>query len=516
MVLNNKQNSNQLKLGVILSYAQILLNILIQLAYTPLMIRILGKNEYGVYTLVASVVSYLSLFSLGFTGAYMRFHTRAQAQSSTEENKVNGLFLMLFIAMSVCAFICGMVLSMFPQQIFGAKLTSEELSTAQVLMKILVVNIALSFIAGLFDSFIISREKFVFQRGIMLAGTIVNPFVTLPLLLTGHGSVAIVLVTTCITVFKLVVNIYYALKVLAIKFIFKGMDIQLLKELAVFSFFIFLNMLIDQINWNVDKLILGHSRGSSEIALYSVGAQINSLYIMFSSTISNVFVPRVNKIALDEDIQKRNAGFTDIFIKVGRIQFAVLFLICSGFVLWGHYFITHLYAGAEYSDSYWVALLLIVPVTIPLIQNLGIEIQRSINKHKFRSIAYLAMAILNIGVSIPLANRFGAIGTAMGTAIGVIIANGFIMNWYYSKKIGIDIKKFWVSILSFTKGLIIPVIAGIGLKFIIGTDELAAYIIEILLYILIYTASIWKFGMNEYEKKLFGSLLLKITHLRRS
>lgn len=42
----------------------------------PVMIRLLGKSEYGLYSLVSSVVSYLSLFSLGFTGAYLRFFAK--------------------------------------------------------------------------------------------------------------------------------------------------------------------------------------------------------------------------------------------------------------------------------------------------------------------------------------------------------------------------------------------------------------------------------------------------------
>ena len=59
--------SKQLKLGVALSYLSTGINIVVQLVYTPLMLRLLGQSEYGLYTLVASIVSYLSLFSLSFT-----------------------------------------------------------------------------------------------------------------------------------------------------------------------------------------------------------------------------------------------------------------------------------------------------------------------------------------------------------------------------------------------------------------------------------------------------------------
>ena len=64
---------NQLKAGVVLSYITTAVSIVIQLVYMPVMIRLLGQSEYGLYSLVSSVVSYLSLFSLGFSGAYVRF-----------------------------------------------------------------------------------------------------------------------------------------------------------------------------------------------------------------------------------------------------------------------------------------------------------------------------------------------------------------------------------------------------------------------------------------------------------
>ena len=62
--------------------------------------------------------------------------------------------------------------------------------------------------------------------------------------------------------------------------------------------------------------------------------------------------------------------------------------------------------------------------------------------HKFRSLVYVLVAVLNIVISIPLCALFGAVGVAIGTAIPVFIGNGLIMNWYYNKYIGLDIPRF--------------------------------------------------------------------------
>ena len=260
-------------------------------------------------------------------------------------------------------------------------------------------------------------------------------------------------------------------------------------------------MIIDQINWSVDKFILGRVSGTSAVAVYGVGAQINSLVITFSTAISSVFAPRVNCIAA-ENSEHRNQKFTELFTRVGRVQYLILMLILSGFVVFGKFFITDIYATQEYAQAYPVALLLVVPAFIPLIQNLGIEIQRSVNKHKIRSLIYFMMALLNVFISIPLAKEFGPIGSALGTAIGLIIANGIIMNIYYQKGIGMDMRYFWRNIVSLSKGMIIPTLFGCWIMRSITFDNYILYLAMIILYSAIYGLSMWFLGMNNEEKAL--------------
>ena len=317
--------------------------------------------------------------------------------------------------MASLATICGIVLSFFPKQIFGDKLLATELSKAKILMVILVVNIAISLINGLFNAIVSAHEQFLFQRVLGILSTVINPFVTLPLLLIGYRSVMIVTVTTVITFAQLLANIFFCIYKIKIPVSFMGFDWRLLKEIAIFSSFLFINILIDQINWNVDKLILGRTSGTSEVAVYGVASQFNSLFMTFSITISTVFVPRVNHIAAQKE-NDCSIEFTELMTKIGRIQWMVLGLPTLGFIVFGKYFIVNIYAGKGYENAYAAALFLVLPAIVPLIQNVGLEMQRALNKHQFRSIIYLIMAIGNILISIPLAKRFGAVGASMGTA----------------------------------------------------------------------------------------------------
>ena len=93
----------------------------------------------------------------------------------------------------------GIGLSFFPEQIFGSKLSDAELSKARILMLILVLNIAISLISGIFDAIIGAYEQFIFQRIVGLIAIIVSPFMCLPLLLLGYGNLMLVVVNTGVT-----------------------------------------------------------------------------------------------------------------------------------------------------------------------------------------------------------------------------------------------------------------------------------------------------------------------------
>lgn len=491
--------ANQLKSGVILSYTSKVIQIVVGILYTPLMIRLLGQNDYGLYNIAASVIAYLGVLNLGFGSAYMRFYSRYnQIESKREVANLNGMFLEIFIILGVVAVVAGIFLAFNVNLIFGPSLNLNELVTARTLMIILVINLAFSFPSIIFTTYIQANEQFIIQNLLVILNQITTPLVILPLLFMGMGSVGVVLGTTFVNIVVNIATIFFAINKLNMEISFKEFDWNLFKEMSNFSFFIFINLIVDQINNNVDKTILGRYQGTVAVAVYSVGANLNTYYSQLSTSISSVFIPRVHRMAT---INSRPQEITDLFIRVGRVQFILLSLICSGFIFFGKAFI-NLWAGPGYEQSYYVAVILMTSITIPLIQNLGIEIQRAYNKHQFRSWLYIVMAVVNILVSIPLSQRYGAIGVTLGTALSYLLGNGIAMNWYNYKYIGIDIPKFWMQIIKFMPSFIVPTIYGIVIERCINLNNTINIALYGIIYIIIFIISMWFLGLNDDEKRL--------------
>jgi len=498
---------NQLKAGATLSYISMGIGYLVSIIYTPIMLRLLGQSEYGLYNLVASIVAYLGVLNFGFGSAYMRYYSRYKVKEDTDNIAIlNGMFLTIFSFIGLIAVIAGTILAFNTEHILGSELTSIELSQAKILMIILVINLAISFPNIVFTSHITANERFIFQKLVQIIKTVINPFVVLPVLLMGYGSVGMVVMTTILNITIEIINAIYCIKTLKMEFSFKKFDFKLMREMTVFSSYIFINLVIDQINWNVDKFVLGRFHGTIAVAVYGLAAQLNTYYISIGSTISSVFIPRVHRLVANSD---NNDELTKMFTRIGRVQFIVLSLISTGLVFFGRAFI-NLWAGGDYDNSYPIVLLLIIPATIPMIQNIGIEIQRAKDLHQFRSWVYFFIAIGNLALTIPLAKTYGGVGAAIGTGIALLIGNGFVMNWYYHARVGLDIKFFWKEILSFIPALMPTILAGILMVRYLSLDSILHFIGLGIIYIIIFCVSMWFIGMNQYEKDLIGKPIKRI------
>lgn len=499
--------NNQRKSGAVLSYVSIIVNTLIQFLYIPILIRMLGQSEYGLYSLVSSVIGYLTVLDLGFGNAIIVYTAKYRAINDKEkEKKLHGMFLMIYYIIAVISAIVGIIIYFNIGNIFANSLTSVEIEKMKIMMLILTFNLFITFSFSIYSSIITAHEKFVFQKIMSIISSILKPCLMIPLLLIGFKSIALTIVITIVNLMVLLSNYFYTKNKLKYSVKFYGFDKNIFKEIISYSFFIFLCSIVDQVNQNVDQIILGTMAGSSAVSIYSIAMQIYLMFIQLSTAISGVFLPKVTKMVAKK---VTNDELTSEFIKVGRIQFYIIFLVCSGFLLVGKEFILW-WAGSGFEESYYVTLLLIIPAAIPLIQNIGLNIIQAMNKYKFKAITTFIMAIFNIIISIFLVDKYGATGAAFGTFIALMICNVILINIYYLKVIKLNIIKFWRNISKMILCFIIPF--AVVLIFIKLTNLSGIFSVMVYgtLYVILYCFVAYFIVMNEYEKGICNLFLKKL------
>ena len=153
------------KLAIILQYTQIGLSTAISLIYTPIMLRLLGQGEYGLYSLAGSVISYLSLLSLGLGASYIRFYSRYRSKNDEAGIRLlNGTYLLTFLIIALVAFAGGLLLAFNIDKILTTGYTGAEIKLTRTLMLVMAVALSWSFPASVFQAYIMSQECFVFQK----------------------------------------------------------------------------------------------------------------------------------------------------------------------------------------------------------------------------------------------------------------------------------------------------------------------------------------------------------------
>lgn len=500
---------NELKQGVILSYINLGLGTIIPFIYTPIMLRILGQAEYGLFSLASSAVSYLSLLSFGFGSTIIRYISKYRAENDKEsEEKVFGFFLLLYCALALLVLICGAVIAYNVEPIFNKGLTTNELNKMKILVIIMTFNSALSFPLSVYSSMVVAHEKYVFRKLIDMFSTVLAPIANLVALYLGYASVGMATAATIIQFIILPLNVFYCYRIINIKPVFAKLPNTLIKEMLGFSVFIFIGTLVDMLFWATDKVILGMLAGSVAVAIYNVGSTFNTMVMNLSTSISGVFTPRVTGMVVKEASKEE---LNSIFIRIGRIQFIIIALIVSGFTVFGSSFIK-LWAGPGYSGAYWIAIMTMFPLCIPLIQNMGLTIVIAQNKHQFRSIVYLIIAVANVIMTYISVPYFGVYGAAACSCIAYIIGQGIVMNIYYYKVTGLDIPLFWKNIF---KMAIIPIIMTVVCLFLnnfIAINNWKIFLCGVVVFTLIYAILMYLFAFNEYERALFGGLLKKVKH----
>lgn len=501
---------NQLKAGVVLNYVVIFLNTIVGLLYTPYMLRMMGQSEYGLYSLVASVIAYLTVLDLGFGNAIVRYTAKFRAEKKTEEQyEMFGMFFLLYLVIGIIAFGIGLGLYFNVDTLFGNTMTAVELGRARIMMLLLVANLAFTFPMSIWGSIIQAYEDFVFQKSLNIIRIILNTVVMICLLHFGYKAVAMVVVQTIFNVLTLVINFIYCRRKLNIHiyFRFRHFHWGFLKEVALYSFWIFLNAIIDRVYWSTGQFVLGAMVGTAAVAVFAIAIQLEGMYMQFSTAISSVFLPKVTAMVATNRSRKE---ISDLFIRTGRIQYIVLAYILSGFIIFGRQFI-ELWAGTGYIDAYIISLLFFIPLTVPLIQNLGITILQARNEMKFRSVLYIIIALVSLAMQIVLTRHFGGIGCAMGVSGALVVGQILIMNVYYRRRQDLDIMTFWKEI---SKMSIIPIVlifsSMLVIRHFFALDSWGKLILGIAAFSLVYIPLFFRFSMTDEERNLFISMVHKI------
>lgn len=472
---------NEKMWGVILSYITLISNVFINLLYTPFLLYHLGDNEYGLYQLMGSLISYFSIFDFGLSNSIIRYYTVEKANKD-KLGQENVLFLSLVSYGIISAVLVSISIVIFfsIDTIFHESLTSSELSEAKMVFIIQIITLVISLLSKVFNAVVLAEERFVFIKALSLIQCFLQPLFVCIVILQVPIAISVVVVQAVTSVLINLAVIFYSFFSLDISIHFHGFNLEFLKGMFKLSLSVFFVAITDQIFWKTNQFVLGAVLGTFAVAIYAVSSQIYMNYMAVSSTIQSVFLPRITNLVSTDDVD----GVNSLFLAIGKIQFLLLSLILVEFISIGRDFIL-LWVGEDYIDSFYIAIIIMLAMTIDLIQCIGSTVLQAKNQYMVRAKVLLVCAIVNVIFVCAFAQSGGVVCAAI-SALCMIIANGPFMNYFYKKIAGLPISSFWQQILNITGSVLVSLLFSIIISIIIPSGSWLLLAIKAVMIFLVY------------------------------
>lgn len=500
--------SRERRNGILLSYGSIAIRNVAALLLIPFIINHLGVSDYGIYSLVSALAGYLIVLEFGLANTTIRFLSVYQANNEkAKESEFISSIVVIYGALALCVVVIGLIIWFKLPAIFQQSMTLAEIQLLQSAFLVLLVNVVITLMSNSLTGIISTYQRFRFQKTTDILVFIVRCSIVVGCLEAGYGVLAIVVIDTVTNLLHSIIRFWYIQRNIDIQFKTKLPNKSTLKEIFIYSSFIALNVLVNQINWRVDNLIIGTLTNSKALGIFNIGSQLLFSFIAFSSAISNIFVPKIVQMVKQE---VSNTVLMAQLCIIGRYQMIVLGYVFAVFAAFGELFI-QLFVGDDFSQAYWIALIPMLPFMFVLAQTSTNAVLQALNKHKIRSLLLLVTAIANIIISIILVKKIGMVGASWGTAFALFVGELLLVNIYLYRVIGLNMWHLYRELIRYSlPAILLTLVFAFAIKDYISATWIGLFIACGLTGV-IYAICSYFVSLIPSERQKINRLVLKMS-----
>jgi len=516
--INNQHAvKRELKVGVILSYLLIAINIASGLLLVPFIVRNIGQSNYGIYTAASSFIT-MFIVDLGLGTAVTKFVSKYRVVSDQAEiNKVISVVFTCFLSLSFLLLIIFACVFPFLRSMYSS-FTDSEFESFKVVFIIVASYSILTFPFSIVNGMLVAYDKIFLSKLADIISKLVFIAITIFVL---YKNLGLFYLTACYAVhgiMSIILKLIFVKSNTPCNFFTKVNKTEfksIFKEVISFSIWAAINSFGRVILVSFAPTILGftspESKGSQEIAVFSFAVQIESYVSLFATSFGSIFYPSISRIlfekgkADDESLE----NFKRFHIKIARIQVSILALVIVGLVVCGKEFL-HLWVGEGYENSYYCILAICIPALFFYPLQTAENAMAVMEKIKFCGIATIICTASGILFSIIFAYLWGAIGVSIGICVGFVVRT-VLFNLFFAKYLNIKPLYFYSkSYLSFVLPIALSIFVGVALNMYLSNYSWQFFAVKVFVITVSYIVSLFIFGLNNEEKIMIDEYLKKI------
>lgn len=490
--------NKQKKIGSILSYILIIIKLATTFFYIPFVLTSIGKDNYGLFSIVGALMAYITILDLGVNDSTLRYFVKFRLEKNKESKKhilgsVSNVYKYIALFVITGSLFFFFLIDPLYQQTFSE-------SQMVVFKKMFIISSISVFFTLLFNplgSILNAYERFKFLKLTEIASFLLTTLTIVFFLYNGYGVLYIVIISAIFNLLNIFSKLYYVRNILKIKYPNFEKTKKYQREIILYGLPIFVAVIVQQIYWKLDNIIIGSILGPAMVTLYAMGVVFQKYILSFSTAISRIMSPGLIK---NIDLNQSMSGLTETYIKTSRLQLFVVLFIMLNLIISGDVFF-ELWLGKEYNISHNILLLVMIPFSIEIIGNLRNTFLQVYGYYWYRAIIILIISVINIFATIILLDYYGIVGAAFSTSISLLL--GYVVtNYLMFIKIKMNLFPFFKQVWfrSFSTILIV-ISSGFLIKSFFVIDDWIRLFLFNLLISLIYFISVFVFYLQKQEKK---------------
>lgn len=497
-------------LGTIISYLSVLIQIVSTLVITPFLIKHIGDTEYGIYKIVSSLITYINIMNFGLGNSLIRFLSELMVQGQKKRaGELTKILCIVNLSAVLLAVLAGIGIYYIIPDAFSASMTEGDFVTAQRVYLVLLVSALFTIMNDVQASYIYVHEKFIFAKIIDLSKYFVKMVLLLCIISHFEAALYVAIVDLLISLAVYAIDFCYCrcklnYHPLQAKIDLKQLDKKYYLNVIKYSALFFVNLIVEQLIWNTDTIIIGMKVDAQRAAVFGAGSTISAAYYSMTLIINSILFPRIVK---DVSLRKNGEYFTDIMVKTGRIQAFISMYILGGYLLFGQTFVCHIWLNPSYKLAWITSLIIMAGTLFNSLASSGHLILRAIDKQGFFLTIYLLVFLTNTVCTYFIVDYFGITGAACATSLSYVAGMCFFIFPYYKKAIGINLKRFLGNILPI---VMVYSLLG-GLAFLPLQDIIPASIggmlTGIFVYSILFAAIAYFLLLKPSEKEMVHNIL---------
>lgn len=440
--------------------------------FTIFAARYFGPEDYGVYTLVTTILALAVLIAgLGLLNGVPRFISLYK--SGKTPYLLSGYIRFIFITLIISSAVVGSLIFFLSEKITIFFAFPSSLNT---FLKIIAFLVPIKIIKATLRQIFLGYKKIIYQQFtynvieklVLVLGTLYIIFMELDL----YGFMIVFAASICIPFF---VDVYLYKR----KITMTGTDRLEYRSKEWFSFslpLLFTGVFSFLIS-STDNLFIGKMLEPSQLGIYSVAYSLASLLGFFQKSFASLFIPLIT-----ENYAKKDHGkISLLFRKATAWTFGLTFPVFLVFAAYSEQFITLVY-GSSYGAGYLPLFIITIGFLINITTGPNFQI---LILHKRTKTIFLIESFtiaINIILNILLIPKIGIVGAALTTAISIALQNILFLG--VARRLE-KIRFEWKYILKFIVAGIPAVVLAAGL-FRIGLPPYIATFLSLFLYVILY------------------------------